>query len=106
MFENKQKLSTQISRHPASWSTGSVLDRIREVFGSNPGRDTGDLDLGFSWLSSVPPEKYQKNTSIRLRPLPPKSSNLSLTYHYYSPSSHSLATDSVEKKPRVLTLVS
>jgi hypothetical protein len=31
------------------------------------------LFWGFMWFSSVPPEKYQKRTSIRLWPLPSKS---------------------------------
>jgi hypothetical protein len=35
------------------------LLRIREVPGSNPGTETGYPDEGFSWLSSVPPGKFQ-----------------------------------------------
>jgi K+-sensing histidine kinase KdpD len=33
----------------------TVLTGIREVLGSNPGRDTDYPDYGCSWFSSVPP---------------------------------------------------
>jgi hypothetical protein len=62
----------------------TLLTHIREVLGSNFGRDTGYHDRGFSWFSSVPTGKWRSNKSIRPGSLPAKSFSqliTSLLYH-------------------------
>jgi hypothetical protein len=64
---------------------------IREVLGSNLGRDTGYSE-GFLWIYSVPLGKCQDSTWVRPRPLPSISSEF-----IYHPTirRYSLDTDSV-----------
>jgi hypothetical protein len=51
----------------------TLLALVREVLGLNLG---WDILTWFLWFYSVPPDKFRDSTSIRPRPLPPKSSSI------------------------------
>jgi hypothetical protein len=84
---------TNLNRHlresPTLWCSGeqtgvacTLWTCIREVLNSNLGRDTGYPNCVFSWISSVPADKYWDNISIGPRLLPPKiHSNSLFTKH-------------------------